>query len=77
MVHLWTASAQLWMQQLSCGGLQNTIEEIMVEDIPLNAGTAELINFIHKISRYKRLLYTTSVLPLHISLPCIFLQVSQ
>ena len=35
---------------LSCGELENAIEEIMVEDIPLNAGTAELIDFIHEVS---------------------------
>lgn len=35
---------------LSGGGIESAIEEIMVEDIPLNAGTVELIAFIHEVS---------------------------
>ena len=43
--------------------LKNTIEEIIVEDIPLNAGTAELIDFIHEVSIKSYGYY--SVLPAH------------
>ena len=36
---------------LSGEGIEIAIEEIMVKDIPLNAITAELIAFIHEVSK--------------------------
>ena len=52
---------------LSGGGIENAIEEIMVEDIPLNAGTAELIAFIHEVNKG-----TTMKCSPYISVPAFF-----